>query len=211
MLNGVVKMIGYFLEKVVIGLNKFLKSKIGQQATVNLQRPYGEKGNQPTECVTLTMLNIEEELTLRDPSYYAEPVPQDYSSDKGPDFYKVLRPPIYVHLQVMFVANYMNDYRTELNIMYWIMVYFHMNRDFDLTEVESYDGSKKVTFELNTQPLSEINHLWDNFDGKSPPFVIYRIKMLTVKDEWRETGTPDCPAGLKDTVIQRDKVDISVK
>jgi len=178
----------------------FLKNHLNQQLRESLsveKKPEdkvvfvdGEKMNPITfklDAVSLLLLNIEEENTLRPADPYR-------ALGENGEVYKV-QPQIRMNLYVLFVARY-KEYDQGLKTLSHIIQYLQKNRVLNHQNApELNDNIQKLIMELTTLPFSEQNDIWNTLRTTYHPSVLYKVKMVVVQDD-----------NLIDTVKVKEKI-----
>jgi hypothetical protein len=126
-------------------------------------------------AVSILLINIEEENTLRRPDPYTR------VSSNGE--HQKVQPDIRLNLYVLFVAHF-NDYGNSLHYLSQIIRYFQSHRVFDHHNApELNENIEKLIVELITLPFSEQNEVWNALRVTYHPSVLYKVKMLVFQDE----------------------------
>jgi hypothetical protein len=131
-----------------------------------------------TDSVVLTLLNIDEEKTLKNtPNYKVDATGFGYQNNK-----------INLNLFVLFSAN-RNSYIKSLKDISKIIEFFQGKRLF--TQANSdYDrfssamsGVKdfRFTIELYTPTFEELNFIWGTLGGKQYPSALYKLSMIEIE------------------------------
>jgi hypothetical protein len=136
-----------------------------------------------TENIVITLVNIEEESTLKNQSPQKRPFSRN----------AVYRnPPVYLNLYVLFTCNYSGDhYRLALRRLSYIIQFIQSKNSFsatasvaagtlDLSQVGITD--LEFTLELYTLTFEQINHLWGSLGGRQVPFVMYKMRLVAISD-----------------------------
>jgi hypothetical protein len=134
----------------------------------------------------ISLVNVEEESTLRNPAYIQR------SSNGGIRYENA---PVSLNLYILFCANLSSDveaYQFALRQLSLIIQFFQGNKIFsvgsathstitidpanpDLTDL-------KVILDLYTLTFEQINHLWGALGGRQLPFVMYKARLVAIKD-----------------------------
>ena len=126
-------------------------------------------------AVSVLLINVEEENTLRAPDPYA-----GVSSAGG--LLKV-NPEIRMNLYVLFVARF-RQYELGLSYLSDIIQHFQSHRTFDHRSAPDLsDRIQKLILELVTLPFSEQNELWNALRTTYHPSVLYKVKMVVFRDK----------------------------
>jgi hypothetical protein len=176
-------MIGTALIFIRQHLDAYLRSKLGgslddgtpdkvvfvagdQEATESISFASG--------AVTLLLVNLEEERILRE----ADP----YRRDNGSGGMGSVQPDIRLVLYALFVARF-SDYANSWNQLSSIVQYFQHVPVLDRTTAPNLpDGVERLAFELVTQSFSEQNDIWNALRTTHLPSLLYRVKLLTIRD-----------------------------
>ena len=130
-------------------------------------------------AVTILLINLEEENTLRPPNQYAQISPNGERQNINPEIRLVL--------YVLFVAHF-KEYDESLECLSRIIRYFQKNRVMTQGKFpELSENIDKLVFELITLPFSEQNEVWSALRAAYHPSVIYKVRMVVFHDE--DTGS----------------------
>jgi hypothetical protein len=163
-------------------LNEHLGRQFGQQAgdggEAMVAFPDGEKLDPISfklGAVTLLLINVEQETSLRAPDPYAK-IASDGSSYRG-------QPDIRLNLGILFVARY-KQYEQSLGMLSQIIQYFQTCRVFDHQNSPSLDSRiDKLILELITLPFEEQNNIWSALRTTYQPSVLYRVRMIVFESQ----------------------------
>lgn len=141
-------------------------------------------GETLTNNVVITLVNIEEESTLKNQPALRRP----FINNKG----TYQNPPVYINLYVLFVCNYSgNDYPLALKRLSYIIQFLQGKNSFSSSSSifgGSLDLSNDVitqlrfTLELYTLTFEQINHLWGSLGGRQMPFVMYKLRLVAITE-----------------------------
>jgi len=136
--------------------------------------------------IIMTLVNIEEESTLKNSSFIKK--------DPG-GFARYENPPVFLNLYVLLTTcNKSTDdksYRDALERLSLVIRFFQGRNQFslatasgpvDLTNVTEDVLKLRVTAELYTLTFEQINHLWGTLGGKQMPFVMYKLRLVEIKE-----------------------------
>jgi Pvc16 N-terminal domain len=141
------------------------------------------KGDTLTNNIVITLVNIEEESTLKNNPTLKRPV-------LSAGVYQ--NAPIFLNLYILFTCNYSgDDYRLALKRLSYIIQFLQSKNSFstsssvigggiDLSETDILD--LKFTMELYTLTFEQINHLWGSLGGRQVPFAMYKLRLVAVTD-----------------------------
>jgi hypothetical protein len=144
-------------------------------------------GDSLTKRVIITLVNVEEESTLKNNN----PV------RKGPGNTAIYEnPPVFLNLYVLFTCNYSGtDYVNALARLSSIVKFFQSRNSFSNNSLSGGTLpddpdflSLRFTMELFTLTFEQINHLWGSLGGRQIPFVMYKLRLvvLTERAQLRE-------------------------
>jgi hypothetical protein len=126
-------------------------------------------------AVTALLINVEEENTLRPPD--------PYTAVSADGMQRKVQPDIRLNLYVLFVARF-KQYEQGLSYLSRIIQHFQNHRVFDNHNAPELNGNiERLILELVTLPFSEQNELWNSLRTTYHPSVLYKVKMLVLKDE----------------------------
>lgn len=141
-------------------------------------------GETLTNNVVITLVNIEEESTLKNQPALKRP----FINNKG----TYQNPPVYLNLYVLFVSNYSgNDYPLALKRLSYIIQFLQGKNSFSSSSSVSggsIDLSNdnitelRFTLELYTLTFEQINHLWGSLGGRQMPFVMYKLRLVAITE-----------------------------
>jgi len=125
-------------------------------------------------AVTLLLINLEEETTLRDADPYRQ-VNQNGRTEK-------INPHIHFNLYILLAANN-NTYPGSLKNLSRIIRYFQIHRVITQESIPDLDDNiDKLICELITLPFAEQNEVWSALRVAYLPSVIYKVKMVIFTD-----------------------------
>jgi hypothetical protein len=125
-------------------------------------------------AVTELLINVEEERVLRPADLYARRSPDGTSQHGQPD--------LRLTLYVLFVARF-KQYETAWQHLSKIIEHLQTVRLFEAeTTPELPAGVEKLVFELVTLRLAEQNEIWSALRTTLHPSVLYRVKLLRLRD-----------------------------
>jgi hypothetical protein len=141
------------------------------------------KGDTLTNNIIITLVNIEEESTLKNNPTLKRPVLSSGVYQNAP---------IFLNLYILFTCNYSgDDYRLALKRLSYIIQFLQSKNSFstsssvtggniDLSEPDIVD--LKFTMELYTLTFEQINHLWGSLGGRQVPFAMYKLRLVAITD-----------------------------
>jgi len=174
-------MIGELLKIITREVTDYIDKQIqlpSGQKSVILQKPTNSKGELeiPDNTISVSLLSIEEELSTRDAMIKKQVIDG-----------KVYRqnPAVNINLQIIFIANFQNDYINELNSVTKILEFFQKRPSFLPEDTKGLDKLKidKLVFKLNTLELDEQHNIWNLLGCKYMPSIVYKVGMITIQEE----------------------------
>jgi hypothetical protein len=136
-----------------------------------------------TENIIITLVNVEQESTLKNQPAVKRPV-------GGNAIYQ--NPPVYLNLYVLLTCNYTGDHYTlALKRLSYIIRFLQSKNSFSISSSVSGGtvnlgdpdiADLKFTLELYTLTFEQINHLWGSLGGRQMPFVMYKLRLVTITE-----------------------------
>ena len=135
-----------------------------------------------TKRVIITLVNIEEESTLKNGST----VKKGFSGMSA--IYE--NPPVFLNLYVLITCNYSGiDYVHALERLSAVVRFFQSRNSFTFPPVSGGTAAVpvdnpdlKITLELYTLTFEQINHLWGSLGGRQVPFVMYKLRLVALTE-----------------------------
>jgi hypothetical protein len=135
------------------------------------------------ENIVITLVNVEEESALKNQSALKRPF-------MGNAIYQ--NPPVNLNLYVLFSCNYTGDhYNLALKRLSYIIRFLQSKNVFSVSSSVSGGSVSpedpdiidlKFTMELYTLTFEQINHLWGSLGGRQMPFVMYKLRLVTITE-----------------------------
>jgi len=139
-----------------------------------------EDASRVTGKVILTLINIEEETTLKN-------IP-NYNVINGKTEYK--NPPVNLNLFLLISAN-CDTYDKSLRSISKVIQFFQGNKTF--TSSNTVYNRTNVAFdildyfkfilELYTPSFEELNYVWGTLGGRQLPSVIYKVQLIQIEQD----------------------------
>ena len=127
----------------------------------------------PTDSLGLTLVNIEEERVVK--SQIATKVNNGNSSHINPE--------IKLNLYMMICAHF-NDYKSGLAYLSGVIRFFQGRNVFTHDNSPGMDPLiKKLIVELHSLNFEQQNHLWGAIGAKYLPSVLYKVRLITIKED----------------------------
>ncbi|MDQ6764117.1 MAG: DUF4255 domain-containing protein [Bacteroidota bacterium] len=140
-------------------------------------------GNSLTDNIVITLVNVEEESTLKNRPALKRPFINGAVYENAP---------IYLNLFVLFTCNYSGTgYILALKRLSYIIRFLQSKNVFsaassvsggsvNLSEDDLVD--LKFTMELYTLTFEQINYLWGSLGGRQMPFVMYKLRLVSITE-----------------------------
>lgn len=159
-------------------LNNYLKLKLGitenKVVVTSLPSSSGGSSMMLSNVIVMNIINIEEEKT-HNPRH-------QYIRTKGG--FSQLKPPLNLNVYVMFSTCFnQENYLEGVKVLSSILGFFQVNNLFQATEYPALaEMSDKVSVELVTMNINEINQLWGSLASNYQPSVLYRFRSIVIQE-----------------------------
>lgn len=140
-------------------------------------------GNSLTDNIVITLVNVEEESTLKNQPALKRPFINNAIYEN---------PPVYLNLYVLFTCNYSgNDYILALKRLSFVIRFLQSKNVFSSSSSVSGGSINldeddlvdlKFTMELYTLTFEQINHLWGSLGGRQMPFAMYKLRLVGITE-----------------------------
>ena len=174
-------MIGELLNIITKDVSSFIDKQIklpSGKKSVILQKPTNIKGelDMPDNSISMSLINIEQELSTRDTMIKKQVI--------NGKVYKQ-NPAVNINLQIIFIANFQNDYINELNYITKVIEFFQQKPSFTATNTKDLKKLKveEVFFKLNTLELDKQNNIWSLLGCKYMPSVVYKVGLIAIQED----------------------------
>lgn len=158
-----------------------------------------ENNEKLTNKVVLTLLNIEEEASLKN-------LPNFRVIDKATTEYR--NPPVHLNLFLLISSN-CNTYTNSLRSISKTIEFFQGKKTFTSENTvyepkEDFDvlGQFKLIVDLYTPTFEELNYVWGTLGGRQLPSVIYKIQLVEIDRKFL-AGTSKVITEITDVVKHR--------
>jgi hypothetical protein len=150
-----------------------------------------DQGAELKDNIIITLVNIEEESSFKNGQTFS----------KWPDGKaRYENRPIYLNLYVLFTANFSggvppnNGYVHALKRLSLVIEFFQGKSVFtpasssiplppELSDLGNPDiASLQLKLEMYTLTFEQINHLWGSLGGRQIPFVMYKVRMVSITE-----------------------------
>ena len=182
-------------------LNDYLKSEYNltedRVAVSNLVDIKGNPVPGIENKIAIFILNIEEEKSLRNGHFQANPG---------------MNPPVSVNLYLMFAANFTGEnYLEALKFISSVISFFQGRNVFDHQNTPLLSTNiDKITAELVNIDLKELSNLWANLGAKYAPSVVYKLRMLNFNSFMEKEEVPTL-LGLRGKVNLNKMIDEAIE
>lgn len=141
------------------------------------------QGDTLTNNVIITLVNIEEESTLKNQPALRKPFGTTAVYQN---------PPVHLNLYVLFSCNYTGiDYPLALRRLAFVIQFLQSKNSFSssssvvgggLDPAEPGVAELRFTMELYTLTFEQINHLWGSLGGRQMPFAMYKLRLVAITE-----------------------------
>jgi len=177
-------MIDKTLQLLKSELTSYLIAKGDNAANViidNIGLSETASGTSLTDSIVISLVNIEEESTLKNQS----PLKRFPS---GTAIYE--NAPVYLNLYVLLSCNYFGDgYVLALKRLSSVIRFLQSKTSFASAGSGSGgstdpNDTEELTFtmELYTLTFEQINHLWGSLGGRQVPFAMYKLRLVAISE-----------------------------
>ena len=158
-------------------LKAYLKLKKNAEEKVHISKLTDNAGKTIAKELTLTLVSIDEERLLRNQNLYQE-------TEEG-SFAKT-NPEINLNLYCLITSNFGDketDYEESLKFLSLAATFFQSRFVFNhKTSPDLDNGIKQMIVELQSPSFEEQNNLWSFVGASYLPSLLYKIKMITLKE-----------------------------
>lgn len=150
-----------------------------------------EQGADLQDSIVISLVNIEEESSLKNGQTFS----------KWPDGKaRYENRPVFLNLYILFTANFPggvppnNGYVHALKRLSLVIEFFQGKTVFtpatssiplppELSDLANPDiASLQLKLEMYTLTFEQINHLWGSLGGRQLPFVMYKVRMVSITE-----------------------------
>jgi hypothetical protein len=197
MLHRALEFIRENLNQYITGLPRINDANIEEVALFNIAR-LEELMNRPAfnqEVIGISLVNIEEEFSKKN-----EPL---IRRDNNRVRYQ--SPPAYRNLYVLFAACH-DQYPVALQRLSFVINFFESRPRFSFSDMPvaenpmehfEFTDDERDRFRVQMDPYTlsfeQINHLWGSLGGRQCPFVLYKMRVVELRenqDRTLATGEP---------------------
>jgi hypothetical protein len=173
------------LENYIRSKSDALTDEIVVLDNIAMAEELGGSGNGPKAPVIMSLVNCQEEATLKNIA--------NYHVSNGRTVYQ--NPPTHLNLFVLF-SILDSQYENSLRLLSRVIEFCQSRREISPTStpgaVENLEEVKnfKVVLDLYSLTFEQLNHLWGSLGGKQVPFVLYRVRLVAVDAEKQQAEGP---------------------
>ncbi|BAY29902.1 hypothetical protein NIES2107_17460 [Nostoc carneum NIES-2107] len=138
----------------------------------------GGPNNQLNGHVVMSLVNLQEETTLKNSPYYR--------LENNRTIYQ--NPPIHLNLFILFSALH-NKYDTALRLLSRVVEFFQSQTEISFNATPGNGITSRdirIVPDLYSLSFEQLNHLWGSLGGKQVPFVLYRARLVAVEAQKRQ-------------------------
>ena len=177
-------MISKAINLILSQINQFIPPGAGGDEVITGNIAFNESPdqNQLQNHVVASLVNVEEESTMKNGAFLR----------KGINTVTYTEPAVNLNLYLLFSALY-DNYVTALDRLSDVIRFFQHRKSFSVDSAgvlpagidptDPQDASIYLTPEFYTLTFEQINHLWGALGGKQMPFVMYKIRLITIDQE----------------------------
>lgn len=172
-------MIDNALNTIRTKLNTYFKilGEAPDDKVVYIDSSQPDEARFPMNKVSLILINIEEDRTLRQPDQYSGTIRNGIVVGKNPE--------IRIQLLLLFVARF-TMYEQSMKSLSQIIRYFQAHRVFNPADAPDLDPDiDRLVMELQTMPIAQQNELWNAMRSSYFPSVAYKLSLLRYRDTMR--------------------------
>jgi hypothetical protein len=138
--------------------------------------------NIPNQRIILSLVNIEEEATMKNRSHYARANINDIAFQN---------PPVFLNLY-MLVTAYYDSYDGALKRLSNVIQFFQSKTGFSIKNspfnpADSNEETIEIYLDMFSLTFEQLNHLWGSLGGRQWPSVLYKVRLVRISDS-RITG-----------------------
>ncbi|BDD10009.1 hypothetical protein FUAX_24410 [Fulvitalea axinellae] len=172
MIHNVVPVIAGELNNYLANNFDFEEAKVIVSNLVNQDGGVAFEGTNKLVC---TLVNIEEDQSSRASRSGHMQIGNAYGES---------RPYINLNLKVLFSAHFSGkNYPESLKIISYVISFFQRKSVFTPNNTPRLTkNAERLSFDMVTLEMNEISHLWGMMGAKYVPSVLYKVQMLSFRD-----------------------------
>jgi len=174
------------VQHIITELNRYLNLRSASLSSDrivqgNLLTQGGDVTMEANDKVVMSLVNVEEERLFRT-------VDHNQLQDDGS--YAKIRPEMRLNLYLLFIAN-LTDYDEALKALSHIISFFQHRSYFEYADIPALSSMQgRLIFDLHSLTFEEQNHLWGALGAKYLPSVMYKMRVILLRDEQIEAEMP---------------------
>lgn len=149
----------------------------------------GENQGDLENKIVITLVNTEEESTLKNKSHVAGTL----------NGFTYAEPPVFLNLYILISATLGQDlqdaYEFALHRLSLVIQFFQAKKSFtvknspfttisgDSNILQEIKDDIKLNIELYTLTFEQINHLWGSLGGKQVPSAMYKVRLVKIQEK----------------------------
>jgi len=107
------------------------------------------------------------------------------------DGYAARSPALHLNLYVLLSASYPQNYPQALKLLGTALAYFQARPLFDAHSGQDFPRKlERLQVELVNLSIQELNNLWAIMGAKYLPSALYKLRMLTIQENWIDEVVP---------------------
>lgn len=170
-------MIDKALDFIVTELNEYLNVMISETPVILTMLREGASGESTlgNDKVACSLVNLEEDRIAMKQLPYAPPV-NGISSRVNPE--------IYLNVYLVFAVNPDDgNYKDAIRLLSHVITFFQGKNEFNTTNSPGLDPElNSVSMNLYSLPIEQQNYLWSGLGTKYLPSVLYKMRLVKIKD-----------------------------
>lgn len=176
-------MITKALNLILSEINQYIPPVAGSEQVIlgNIAFNESPDQNQLQNQIVASLVNIEEESTMKNGAFHRT----------GVSSVEYFEPPVNLNLYILFSCNY-DNYTMSIDRLSEVVKFFQHRKAISLATAgvipagfdptDPVDASIYLTPEFYTLTFEQINHLWGSLGGKQMPFIMYKIRLVTLTE-----------------------------
>ena len=123
--------------------------------------------------VVMSLVNVQQDKTYRSVETFE--TRSDGTAER-------VQPPVMVNLYLLFIANF-SDYDEAMKAIAQVMSFFQHRPTFPYASIPALAALEgRLSVELTSMSLEQVNHLWGALGSKYMPSVLYKVGLFDLRD-----------------------------
>ena len=178
-------MIEKTLNFIASELNGFLgnrfPSKEEHAVVASLSNTDGSSAARIESRLVISLVNIERETAA----------PSFGPAARAQGGYANYQPPLHLNLYVLVSASFSSNYDQALKFLGVALGFFQAKPNFDARSGPAFPRElDRLSLELVSLSIQELNNLWAILGTKYLPSALYKVRMLTLQENWMSAAIP---------------------